>query len=560
MKNKNRILVLLLTVALMFSSICLPVDAAVSTTSLSGAPGSVVTIEYTYTNYAGISGELTYSNSGIFSSIEVYVPGLMGEYKPSTGKIAFFGMSDGDVTVNVVLTIADNATAGSSSTVDFHYKLANKKGESLPYADEDTVTVTVTPKLDYSVLLELINTARGLNSREYTAKTWAVLEKALEDAEKAQEAQTQAEINDAAAALDNAIRGLEKLPNPPSVDYDELLKQIRVAEGLTEKDYTASSWSNLKSALSKAKAAKNSTSQSEIDAAATALKNAIAALVPVSSSSGVDYSELNKQIAIAEGLSEKDYTPESWSALDSAYIAAISARTSSSQTTVDKAANALSKAISNLVRVANAVDYTELKKQITIAEGLEPSKYSNVSFDELTSALEAARQALSATTQEEVDTATENLKTAIANLKEMQLNALLAAIQAVKDHITNEKLAQLWKELYEILDRVEAALVSGDQDEVDACTVQLQTYLDAINKELEALRAADIVEIEKVVEIEPTDDYCNIPAHRIWIVLFWVSLALNIALCGLIAFYFIKKSKTGDNTPLVDYDISDDSE
>ena len=570
MNMKKRILILLLTVA-MAISLYVPANAVAASTSVSGAPGTVVTVEYTYEDHAGINGRFTYSNPNIFSKVDAKVYGyntgsdkqmLMGAaYNPASCSIAVFGMNDYEyLTVVVDFTVSDNAAVGASSTIDFKYKLATALGYSKPYANEETVTLTVTPKLDYSVLVGLINRARSLNSKEYTAKSWSALETALDAAVKAQNAQTQAEINEAATALENAINALEKLPAAPTVDYDELLKQIRVAEALSESNYTPASWANLKNALNAAKAALSSTSQTEINAAANTLKNAIASLVPANLNPSVNYTVLNRQIAIAEGLKQKNYTADSWSVLNSAYIAAISARSSNDQATVDRAANALKNAIAGLVPIGNAIDYSELQKQITIAEGLDSTKYRKDSFAEMTKVLEESKKALNATTQQEVDVAAENLKNAIMALKEMRLNDLLAAIQAVKDHISNEKLAQLWKELFDILARVDEALASGDQELVDTLTVQLETYLDAINKELEAIKKAERVEIEKIVEVDPTGKYCNVASHPVWIVLFWVSFAVNLALGALIAYYFIRKRKTGDNTPIVDYDISDDTE
>ena len=558
MNNTKRILVLLLTVALLYSML-LPASAATSSTVKTGSAGEIIIVEYVYDGYAGINGTIKFSNPDIISAVDVTAPGLMGSYNSKTQKIAFFGMGVDSVTLKVQITIADNAPTDSTTKLDINYQLSDNSGKTIPYADETTVTIKVAPKLDYSVLVELIDKAKKLNEREYTAKSWDVLETALNNAIKAQNAQSQSEINSAASALRNAIDTLEKLPEVPTVDYTELLKQIKVAEKLNEKDYTAASWNNLKKALSTAKSAQTSTSQTTVDSAATALKNAIAALVPATVDPGVNYNELNKQIAIAEGLKEKDYTADSWAALDSAYLAAISARGSSNQTTVDNAAKALKNAISALVRVGSSIDYTELNKQIAIAEGLDETKYSKTSFAELTKVLESSKLALNAKTQEEVNTAAENLRKAIAELKEMQLRDLLAAIDAVKEHINNEKLAQLWKEMYEVMTRAEAALESGDQDEVDTCTVQLRTYLEAVTKALEEIKKAETVVIEKPIVTEPTDDYCNIPSHRVWNVLFWISLALNVALCGLIAFYFMRKKKTGDNTPLVDYDITDDA-
>ena len=68
-----------------------------------------------------------------------------------------------------------------------------------------------------------------------------------------------------------------------------------------------------------------------------------------------------------------------------------------------------------------------------------------------------------------------------------------------------------------------------------------------------------VVVQEVPVEVLPEGDYCNIPTHHVWSVLFWVSAALNLALIGVIVAYVIRRTKNRrDDTPLVDYDIDDD--
>ena len=76
---------------------------------------------------------------------------------------------------------------------------------------------------------------------------------------------------------------------------------------------------------------------------------------------------------------------------------------------------------------------------------------------------------------------------------------------------------------------------------------------------MDELNTPEIVTQEVRVEVPPTDDYCNIPAHRVWPVLFFCSFALNVALVAVIAIYISRKKKNQkDDTPLVDYDIEDD--
>lgn len=68
------------------------------------------------------------------------------------------------------------------------------------------------------------------------------------------------------------------------VNYDELNAAIILAEAKVKADYTLKSWNKLQSALTEAKAALKSTSQTIVDNAADALNAAVEALVPNTSS------------------------------------------------------------------------------------------------------------------------------------------------------------------------------------------------------------------------------------------------------------------------------------
>ena len=66
--------------------------------------------------------------------------------------------------------------------------------------------------VDYTELNEQIKRAEALNAEDYTAESWANLEKALEDAYAARESFRQGVVDAAAEALKNAIDALEKKP------------------------------------------------------------------------------------------------------------------------------------------------------------------------------------------------------------------------------------------------------------------------------------------------------------------------------------------------------------
>ena len=62
------------------------------------------------------------------------------------------------------------------------------------------------------------------------------------------------------------------------------------------------------------------------------------------------------------------------------------------------------------------------------------------------------------------------------------------------------------------------------------------------------------------VEVLPEGEFCNIPMHKLWQILFFISLILNVVLVVVIVVIVSKKKNNAkDKTPLVDYDIGDDA-
>jgi len=287
------------------------------------------------------------------------------------------------------------------------------------------------------------------------------------------------------------------------------------------------------------------------------LKNAIDALVRVN---GVDYSELMKQIAIAESLQASDYTDESWAKLVDALAVAKAALSSDSQEVVNKAATDLAAAIAALVKVTVKVDYTELNAQIAIAEGLTQSNYTSATWTALATALENARSARNSNSQSTVDAAAAALKNAINALILIDFDTLNAAIKALEAHASSEKLSGLWMQMHELLNEMASVRVSGNQQLINEHAEKISALLAQIIAEMEELKKVETVIKEVEVPVEPTEPFCNKGGHIAWIVLFWISFALNLAAGGLIgAFFYFKKKNAKDNTPLVDYDPADDN-
>jgi tetratricopeptide (TPR) repeat protein len=348
------------------------------------------------------------------------------------------------------------------------------------------------------------------------------------------------------------IKVVEKL------DKTELNSLIKKAEGLKKSVYTSETWAVLETALKNAKSVlKSAKTQAELNAAVKELNKAIKGLEKLP-----DYTELEKQIKIAESLNKADYTKKTWSALEDALANAKKAKSFKKQSEIDAAAKALRNAIANLVSIYEGkLNFDELNKQIGIAEGLKAKDYAKKGWAEMQNALATARKMRNSKMQPEIDAAATELKDAIAALTKMDYSALSDSLDAISDFIKDNKFLNLWDDSQKLINDAKDALTSRDQKTVDSFAQKIAELLTNLKKAINDAAGLESVVVEKPVPVEPTDDYCNIKMHTVWIVLFWISFAINIALGALIAMYYLSKKKsTSDDTPLVDYDITDDIE
>jgi len=211
------------------------------------------------------------------------------------------------------------------------------------------------------------------------------------------------------------------------------------------------------------------------------------------------------------------------------------------------------------VVITSKVDYTELEKQITIADGLNPSDYTDESRNLLAAAQDVAQNALNSDDQAMVAAAAEELRTTIAGLKRMDYSALKTALSRAEGLLIDDQAAVIWQHLSEAAERGGALLQSGDQQAVDRAADELSDLLGRVDDLLQVETETKVVIQEVPVEVLPSGDYCNITSHRVWPVVAVCSLAVNLILLSVIVGYVIRKTKNRkDDTPLVDYDIDDD--
>ena len=92
-----------------------------------------------------------------------------------------------------------------------------------------------------------------------------------------------------------------------------------------------------------------------------------------------------------------------------------------------------------------------------------------------------------------------------------------------------------------------AGVVAGEED-------------DAVGHFVRGDQAADrLFNLDLIEQLLDGSKFCNISIHKVWPILFFISLAANVVLVVvLVKKNGTKKKNQVDNTPLVDYDISDD--
>lgn len=211
------------------------------------------------------------------------------------------------------------------------------------------------------------------------------------------------------------------------------------------------------------------------------------------------------------------------------------------------------------VTSAPGIDYSRLSNQIVIANGLRKAEYTAKSWKAVSKALDKAVEALSSDSQKTVDTRSKALEAAIGELVKVDRSALEEALDDAEDFSAADEHNSVWFELLDAVNSGKSLLGSNDQEEIDAATARINEVLVQVKTAVEEMNTPKIVTKEVLVEVPPVDDYCNIPMHRVWPVLFFCSLAVNVALAALIVVYVYRKKKNQqDDTPLVDYDISDD--
>ena len=190
-----------------------------------------------------------------------------------------------------------------------------------------------------------------------------------------------------------------------SADYANVDAAIAKANALNKDDYK--DFSAVEAAVNAVVRGKNITEQSEVDAMAKAIEDAIAAL----QYKDADYTKVDEAIAKANALDKDDY--KDFTGVEAAVNAVVRGKNITEQSEVDAMANAIEDAIADLQY--KDADYTKVDAAIAKANALKKDEYKD--FTDVEAAVNAVVRGKNITEQSEVDTMAQTIEDAIAALQ-----------------------------------------------------------------------------------------------------------------------------------------------
>ena len=196
-----------------------------------------------------------------------------------------------------------------------------------------TIAMTYLPA-DYTKVDAAIDKANALNKDEY--KDFTAVESAVNAVVRDKNITEQSEVDAMAKAIEDAIAALQY----KDADYTKVDAAIAKANALKKDDYK--DFSGVEAAVKAVVRDKNITEQSEVDAMAKAIEDAIAAL----QYKDADYTKVDEAIAKANALNKDEY--KDFTAVEAAVNAVVRGKNITEQSEVDKMAKAIEDAIAAL--------------------------------------------------------------------------------------------------------------------------------------------------------------------------------------------------------------------
>ena len=329
---------------------------------------------------------------------------------------------------------------------------------------------------DYSSVDAAIAKANALIKDDY--KDFSSVESAINSVVQGKTLAEQAEVDAMAKAIEDAIAALQY----KDVDYTKVDAAIAKANALKKDDYK--DFTAVDDALKAVARDKNITEQSEVDAMAKAIEDAIAAL----QYKDADYTKVDAAISKANALKKDDY--KDFSAVETAVNAVARGKNITEQGEVDAMAKAIETALSALQY--KDADYTKVDAALAKATALKKDNYKD--FSAVETAVNAVARGKNITEQGEVDAMAKAIEDALAALqyKDADYTKVDAAIA---------KANALNKDNYKDFSAVEAAVNAvargkniTQQAEVDAMAKAIEDAVSALQ-----YKGADYTKVDAAI-------------------------------------------------------------
>ncbi|MBP3939352.1 MAG: FIVAR domain-containing protein, partial [Clostridia bacterium] len=364
------------------------------------------------------------------------------------------------------------------------------------------VKALVPAKADWTLVQEAIAAYELLDPSLYTPESWTNLRNAVNTAMEEMEKDEytvleQAYVDSLAKAISDAIDALEDalakydaynaqvaryesevLPQKEAIEAELAAAGIDIADYGYTSIYTAASWRRLQAALNFEQGLTH-WYQQDVDDAAESLKNAIDNLTLADAY----YEDVNYWIEEADAINASWYTAESYQRVLDAVDAVEEGKKIDEQVTVNSYATAIEKAIRGLD--PEYANYDEVDAAVGVAEKIDPSIYTDDSYNAIWAVVDNIDWNLMAKDQAVVDGYVEAIYNAIENLQE--LPADYDKVEAAKDRwaaytdtsmYTNASVAAV----VNAINAVDYSKTISQQAEVDAMAAAINKAIDNLQE------------------------------------------------------------------------------
>ena len=348
--------------------------------------------------------------------------------------------------------------------------------DAMAKAIEDALAALQYKDADYTKVDAAIAKANALNKNDY--KDFSGVEAAVKAVVRGKNVTEQSEVDKMAKAIEKAIDALQY----KGADYTKVDAAIAKANALNKDNYK--DFSGVEAAVKAVVRGKNITEQSEVNAMAKAIEDAIKALV----CKDADYTKVDEAIAKANALNKDNY--KDFSGVEAAVKAVVRGKNITEQSEVDKMAKAIEKAIDALQY--KGADYTKVDAAIAKTKALNKNNYKD--FSGVDDAVKAVVRGKNVTKQSEVDAMAKAIEDAINALvyKDADYTKVDAAIAKAKALNKDN-----YKDFTGVDDAVKA-VVRGknitEQSEVDKMAKVIEKAIDALQ-----YKGADYTKVDAAI-------------------------------------------------------------